>query len=247
MAEGAKGRKAPKAAGRRRALPVAPVAASDVGDDLSTPAPPASLDVTPWTLSRRQTLHRIHLDVYVCAQFNPGLRGNARFSPIRNAAGQSIPTLYAAATFDAAAMESVFHDVAHAPGYKHYDKRKLQGQLHSSLQVTRDLTLADLGSVALRKLGVPRKQLIDTEKDQYPKTRAWAQAIHAQHQNIQGLSWISRQDDSARAVMLFGDRIPVALLQQVGASRSLLDDEQAYAQLLDLADRIGVDLVTGKE
>lgn len=144
-------------------------------------------------------------------------------------------------------MESVFHDVSHAPGFKQYDKRKLQGQLHSEVQVTHDLTLADLGSVALRKLGVQRKQLIDTEKDQYPNTRAWAEAIHAQHKDIQGLSWVSRQDDSVRAVMLFGDRIPAGALQQVGDSRSLLDDEQLYGQLLDLADRIGVDLVPGKE
>jgi hypothetical protein len=35
----------------------------------------------------------------------------------------------------------------------------------------------DLSSVPLRKLGVTRKQLIDTEKDQYPATRKWAEAI----------------------------------------------------------------------
>ena len=107
--------------------------------------------------------------------------------------------------------------------------------------------IADLSSVALRKLGVQHKQLIDTEKDQYPATRRWAEAIHAQHPDIQGLSWISRQDDSARAVMLFGDRVSKGALQQVGSSRSLLKNEQTYAQLLNLADRIGVDIVPGKE
>ena len=132
------------------------------------------------------------------------------------------------------------------PGFKHYDKRKLEGQLHSEVKVRRDLKLAELGSVALRKLGVPRKQLIDTEKDQHPNTRQWAEAIHAQHPDIRGLSWISRQDDSARAVVLFGDRIPKGTLQQVGDSRSLLQDEQAYAELLDLADRIGADITPGK-
>lgn len=244
MAEAGKGRKGP---GNRKTPSATHGAAPEGAGSQVTPEPPDTLHVTPWTLSSEQALHRIHLALYAGDQFNPGLKGNARFSPIRNAEGDPIPTLYAAATFDAAAMESVFHDVSHAPGFKHFDKRKLEGQLHSGVKVTHNLTLADLGSVALRKLGVQRKQLIDTEKDQYPKSRSWAEAIHAQHKDIQGLSWISRQDDSARAVMLFGDRIPAGTLQQVGDSRNLLDNEQAYAQLLDLADRIGVDLVPGKE
>lgn len=239
--------KAPKAPGTRKSPSPARAAAPEGAGSQATPEPPDTLHVTPWTLSSKQVLHRVHQDLYAGDQFNPGLKGNARFSPIRDAEGDPVPTLYAAATFDAAAMESVFHDVSHAPGFKHYDKGKLKGQLHSEVKVTRDLKLADLGSVALRKLGVQRKQLIDTEKDQYPKTRSWAEAIHAKHKDIQGLSWISRQDDSARAVMLFGDRIPKGALQQVGDSRSLLTDERGYAQLLDLADRIGVDLVPGKE
>ena len=230
----------------RKARPVASAPPPASGDGTATPAPPTTLHVTPWTLPAEQVLHRVHEDLYKADQFNPGQKGNARFSPIRDAKGDLIPTLYAAATFEGAAMESVFHDVSHAPGFKHYDKRKLEGQLHSEVKVKRDLKLADLSSVPLRKLGVQRKQLIDTEKDQYPATRRWAEAIHAEHPDIQGLSWISRQDDSARAVMLFGDRLPKGVLQQVGASRSLLKDEQTYAQLLNLADRIGVDIVPGK-
>lgn len=230
----------------RKAPPAASASPPAGVDGTAIPAPPATLHITPWTLFAKQVLHRVHEDLYKADQFNPGLKGNARFSPIRNAKGDLIPTLYAAATFDAAAMESVFHDVSHAPGFKHYDKRKLEGQLHSEVKVKRELKLADLSSVALRKLGAQRKQLIDTEKNQYPATRRWAEAIHAQHPDIQGLSWISRQDDSARAVMLFGDRIPKGAMQQVGASRSLLKDEQAYAELLNLADRICVDIVPGK-
>lgn len=209
-----------------------------------TPSP-AKLHVTLWTLPSGRALDRIHQVLYQGDQFNPGVKGNARFSPITDAKGNPIPTLYAAYTFDAALMESVFHDVSYAPGYKHYDKNKLNGQVHSRVKTSRDLTLVDLSSVALRKLGLQRKQLIDTEKDQYPKTREWARAIHGQHPDIQGLSWISRQDDSARAVMLFGDRIPAGILQQVGNSRNLMQDEKAYAELLDLAERIGADIVPG--
>lgn len=230
---------------RKKAAPTAsssPLAA----DGHLTPKPPATLYITPVTFSRDQALHRVHSQDYEGDEFNPGLKGNARFSPIRNAQGDPIPTIYAADTFEAALMESVFHDVPHAPGFKQFDKRKLEGQEHSIVQATQDLKLADLSSKPLRKLGVTRKQLIDTEKDQYPETREWAEAIHAQDPDIQGLYWISRQDDSARAMMLFGDRIPKGVLQQVGASRNLLQDEQAYGEVLDLAEVIGVNIVSGK-
>ena len=59
-----------------------------------------------------------------------------------------------------------------------------------------------------------RPGMIDTEKDRYPATRAWAAALHAQCPDIQGLCWTSRQDDSAQAVMLFGDRIVPGVLHQ---------------------------------
>jgi hypothetical protein len=143
-------------------------------------------------------------------------------------------------------METVFHDVSHTAGFKSFDKNKLAGQTHSELRTARDLRLVDLSSVALRKLGVPRKQLIDTEKDQYPATRQWAEAIHRQCPEAQGLSWVSRQDDSARAFVLFGDRISAGALRQRGHSRNILEDAEAYDEVLDLADRIGVSIVSGK-
>ncbi len=194
----------------------------------------------PWPKGR--TIHRIHLTNYGAAQFNPGVAGNARFSPITAANGRAIPTLYGGATFDCAAMETVFHDVPFAAGLKTYDKRKLMGQVHSRLTPKRDIALVDLSGVALKRLGVKRTDLIDTEKDQYPRTRKWAEAIHAACPTAAGLCWVSRQDDSARAAVLFGDRMDDADLAPQGGSRGLLDDLAAYADLLNLADRIGVNL-----
>jgi hypothetical protein len=74
-------------------------------------------NVTRFSLVVKTTLHRIHQAAYGALQFNAG-RGNARFSPINDANGKPIPTIYAAATFECAAMESVFHDVSYAPGLK---------------------------------------------------------------------------------------------------------------------------------
>ena len=64
--------------------------------------------------------------------------------------------------------------------------------------------------------------------------------------DVQGLCWTSRQDDSAQAVMLFGDRIAAGALPPTAPSRSLLNDPGAYDEVLGLAERIGVDIVPGK-
>jgi RES domain len=110
---------------------------------------------------------------------------------------------------------------------------------------SRGLTLADLSSTALKSLGLRRSDLIDTEKDQYPGTRIWAEAIHAARPLVESLCWVSRQDDRALAVMLFGDRIPTADLTQADALRDILA-VPTYSLLLKLAQHIGVDVVGGR-
>lgn len=219
-----------------RRLPVASTKVPEPRNDLGTL-------VKTMTWPPGQVIHRIHLSLYGGSAFNPGIKGNARFSPIQNAAGASIPTLYGGTTFDCAAMETVFHDVPFAPGLKTFDKGKLAEQVYSTITPQRDLVLADLSSTALRSLGVRRGELIDTEKDQYPGTRRWAEAIHAQCPTIEGLCWVSRQDDRAHAVVLFGDRVPATDLVLASASRSVLEDVDLYSDLLALAQRIGVNIV----
>ena len=81
-------------------------------------APPAVLHITPATWKAGTALHRVHLDVYAADAFNAGITGNARFSPIVNAAGKPFPTLYGGTSLNCAAMETVFHDVPFAPGLK---------------------------------------------------------------------------------------------------------------------------------
>ena len=188
------------------------------------------------------TLHQVHQEVYAADAFNPSTKGNARFSPIQDGQGHVIPTIYAAHTFDGALMETVFPGVPYALGPKQFSQEKLAGQLHSCLTISTPLILADLTSTALRAMGVQRNQFIDTEADQYPATRKWAIAVHAQHPQAQGLLWVSRQDDTDRAVLLFGDRITPEALRQIGKSR-LLTSGSGLEKVVLLADRIGVNIV----
>lgn len=203
------------------------------------------LHLTIYKLPAGTFLHRIHQNRYAGTQFNPGPKGNARFSPIATPDGTPIPTMYAGETFDCAAMESIFHDVPFAPGFKSLAKSKLKDQVYSGISTTAELMLVDLRTTALRKLGIERKHLIDTEKNRYPSTREVAAAIHTQQPDAQGLLWTSRQDDSAKAVVLFGNRIAPGALQQMAAPRDLVNDTAVYENVLTLAERIGVEIVPG--
>lgn len=67
-----------------------------------------------------------------------------------------------------------------------------------------------------------------------------AEAIHAFAPHAQGLRWVSRQDDEAVAIVLFGDRVAGNDLKAQAPSRDLLNDPGTFSDLLDLAERIGV-------
>ena len=71
----------------------------------AVPEPPPVLHVTPHVWPAGDPMHRVHLDRHAAEAFNPGHQGNARFSPIADAAGTPIPTLYGGSSFDCAAMD----------------------------------------------------------------------------------------------------------------------------------------------
>jgi hypothetical protein len=174
---------------------------------------------------------------------NPSRKGNARFSPIRDSDGKIIPTLYAGTSLDCAFMETIFHDVPFVAGFKPLSLTKLAGKVHTVFTPKLDFKLVDLGTIALRRLGVDRAHLIDTTKWHYPETRKWAERLYAQFRDVQGLRWSSRQDDSAQAVMLFGIRASSRDLVVSGPSTPLLVGVLASAPVIDLAMRLGATLV----
>ena len=212
--------------------------------------PPASLDppespqATLIEWGAQKTLYRVHRQRFRSNVFNPTSHGNARFSPILDGAGKIIPTLYAGTTLDCALMETVFHDVPYRTGFKPLPLSILEEQVHSAVEVKRNLRLIDLGTVALHKLGIKRAHLIDTTKSLYSRTRRWAEAFHEYFPAAQGLRWTSRQDDHAFALVLFGARVKASDLTPDPNPAPLIERGEAILPVLDLAIRLGVTFVS---
>lgn len=204
----------------------------------ASPTVPAKIKPTAW--GSGQTMYRVHDAIYAPDQFNPSPKGNARFSPIFDATGKVIPTLYAATTPRGALMESVFRDVPYRTGFKHVDAKRLEAKVCSTIQFQADFQLLDMSKVALRGLGIPPRQLIDTTKAHYPATRGWAEKVYAAHPHVQGFLWSSRQDDRALAVVLFGNRVKASDLVDAKVSRTLIKSGVPEDFVLELATDLKV-------
>ena len=80
--------------------------------------------------------------------------------------------------------------------------------------------------------------LIDTTKAHYPDTRKWAESLYAAYPQAQGLIWPSRQDDRARAVVLFGTRVGASELRPAGIPIRLMENGVVH----ELAKALATDL-----
>lgn len=179
------------------------------------PAPPADLaTLSPLTevWERGRPLVRCHNVRFGATEFNPGI-GRGRFHPILSRGWRPVPTLYGADGAEGALSETVFHNVPMRGPGKVVLRSSLRPLLLSTLTAARDLALAQLHGFGLPRLGVTRGELIESEADQYERTADWARALHDADRRLDGLTWISRQHDDARAVVLFGDRVARADLK----------------------------------
>src|SRR6266571_3533525 len=112
-------------------------------------------------LSAGQTLVRFHATAFLSNSFNPNSGKDwskpddgARFNPFPGTDSINVPTLYAADSFAAAALESVFHAVAHVPSPL-YSRSQLATWRYGELELRRDLTIFELTNPNLRQLSVP--------------------------------------------------------------------------------------------
>ncbi|MBL0394103.1 RES family NAD+ phosphorylase [Ramlibacter monticola] len=145
---------------------------------------PADLGTRNWA---PQAWWRVYPQRYGPTGFNDTPHGNARFSPLEHA-GAIVPVLYAGTTVGAALMETVLHDVpSPSIGFLLRLSAKTEKRL-GSFQPAGDLVLADLSALGLRRLGLDRADVIDSDKAQYPITRQLAQWIYTNRPDVQGIS-----------------------------------------------------------
>ena len=188
-------------------------------------------------------LHRNHARAFGPAQFNPGQGQPSRFSPFTDAAGARVPTLYAATSREAAAFETVFHDIEAEAAFKTVRLDVVQARAVSRIAPKRNLCLAGLFASNLKAWSLRRTDLIETSKSTYDQTVAWAQAIHGANADLDGLIWTSRQCDPERCVVLFGDRVSESELNilehvDVAADAALLLELRGFGR------RAGITIVS---
>ncbi|ABM41776.1 conserved hypothetical protein [Acidovorax sp. JS42] len=175
------------------------------------PVPPLDPLFDTWVAGR--VIHVIHDTAFDPESFNPGvdaagrLRKPTRFAPIRSLKSEVVPYLYGGSTLDCAIFETVFHDVPIDAPDKFVDLDDFAQRGHGELLPSRDLKLVDLTSEGLHRLKVPKEELIASPSRDYPATGVWAQALHQQFSDVDGLLWMSRQRDRDHALVLFGDRL----------------------------------------
>ena len=117
-----------------------------------------------------------------------------------------VPVLYGSDRLAGAISETVFHDIP-VRGTKHVPRATLRRKLAVALTATRDLRVADLTGYGLHSLGATRAEIIDSDPRSYLHTAGWAHDLHAHRERLDGIQWVSRQYDTALALILFGDRV----------------------------------------
>ena len=203
------------------------------------PSPPAKADPlrVTWTAGRR--LYRVHPETYAATAFNPGVGRRGRFHPIADTSGKRIPTLYAADRIKGALSETIFHNMV-AGGV--VLRAQLDNRCIREIQLAEDLELANLTGNGLKRLGLNRGQLLECGAAHYSSTARWAEALHRDAADISGLVWVSRQFDTSKAIIIFGDRVGPEPLIAKGKSRPLYKGE-GYRLVQRAAAEAGITVV----
>lgn len=180
-------------------------------------------------LPKGETLHRVHPTGRQASSFNPCQGRPTRFAPIKSDSGNCVPSLYAGSTLRAAIHETIFHDIPANAEMKTVPLQEVVQRSHSELKTTRSLKLVELRNVNLNAWKITRRELISSNPTQYQSTAKWAEVIHHQFPDTDGLVWTSNQCDPDDAYVFFGDRVAagdfsVARSRKGGTEESFRED-----------------------
>lgn len=199
------------------------------------------------TLPAATELHRIHPAVCKAEQFNSTAAGDARFSPIRDAEGAVIPTIYAAQTFACATCEIILRcpdtppvdPRTGLPTFQIVYPADFRAYSHSTVRTTAALRLVDLTNAGQRRIGVNHNVLLAGPRSTYPATRAWAEHIHAACPAAHGVYYSSVQYGPDYAIVLFGDRVGENALEPV--STRPVADAPCHADIRAIAESLSIE------
>lgn len=190
-------------------------------------------------LEKGGIIHRVHQSTYAPNCFNLCSGQPTRFAPVHDASGNCIPSLYAGSTMAAAVHETVFHDIPAQAKLKTVPQQQILIRSHSELEATRDIELALLTNVTLGPWRISRRDLIESSVKLYAQTAQWAEAIHHQFPNVEGLVWTSRQCDPDLAYLFLGDRVHASDFTTV-LTRDGTTDKSFLKDVKDEGKRRGV-------
>ena len=197
------------------------------------------------TWSRGVVLYRIFDTTRGPSSFNPGTSPpevRSRFAFFSGPHGKTVGVAYAAESEEGAICETVFHDVPLTSSPRQILASRLAPLALVALRPARDLSLVELFGSGLTRLGVRADHLTATGANTYPKTVAWAKALHAALPDVDGLVWMSCRFNTAKAVVLFADRISASDLAVHGAPLPLVSG--AGRRLVnEAADHADIDIV----
>lgn len=188
--------------------------------------------------------HRIHSQDYHPLSFNPNGTSNARFSPFTRADGTVVASLYAGSSIKAALMETVFHEVpVPSSGAILFESNIIERKwVRTDFANTEALSLIDLTSVGLQRIGLTRPEVIDTTSTKYPFTRSLAGKLYAYFPQAHGMRWVSRLYDEGTCIVLYEDRIAPGMLVQTSASTGVLYGETVN-ELVELVEQLDMSLI----
>lgn len=206
--------------------------------------PPGAAAIDPLieTLAAGTALVRVYRQAHGPLAFNATTTAG-RFRPVRRPGGEVVPTAYLAADEETALAEGLLRGVSALAGGtwpRRLYRAEIEGLAMACLRVERPIRVARLHGLGLTRLGVLREHVVDCEEADYPYTAAWAQALWGARRRPAGIAWTSRQNDSARAYILWAPRVSAGGLALEGPEIAL-DHEPGLDRVRRACAAAGVD------